>query len=135
MDPLVSTVVNDAGLKQRLAAILAADAAGYSRLMAIDAGATVASLDAARAVFRAQIESHHGRVIDMAGDSVLAVFETAAGAVTAAVAVQHALSMSSDAAPHDRQMRFRIKLLKHEPIPLRLVWKGNCNVWRSRLAI
>jgi adenylate cyclase len=108
MDSQVSTGVNETGLKQRLAAILAADVAGYSRLMAIDAGGTVASLDAARAVFRAQIESNHGRVIDMAGDSVLAVFETAAGAVTAAVAVQHALSLASDASPHDRQMRFRI---------------------------
>jgi adenylate cyclase len=101
-------VVNGTGLRQRLAAILAADVAGYSRLMAIDDRATVAALDAARAVFRAQIESNHGRLIDMAGDSVLAVFETAAGAVTAAVAVQHALSMSSDAVPQDRQMRFRI---------------------------
>jgi adenylate cyclase len=100
--------VNETGLKQRLAAILAADVAGYSRLMAIDDGGTVAALDAARAVFRAQIESNHGRVIDMAGDSVLAVFETATGAVNAAVAVQHTLSMASDAAPHDRQMRFRI---------------------------
>jgi adenylate cyclase len=76
--------------------------------MAVDDSATVASLDAARAVFRTQIESNHGRVIDMAGDSVLAVFETAAGAVTAAVAVQHTLSVASEAAPHDRQMRFRI---------------------------
>lgn len=100
--------MNGSGLKQRLAAILAADAAGYSRLMAIDDRATVAALDAARTVFRAQIESNHGRVIDMAGDSVLAVFDTAAGAVTAAVAVQHELSMSCDAAPQDRQMRFRI---------------------------
>ncbi|CAN7586632.1 adenylate/guanylate cyclase domain-containing protein [Variovorax sp. LjRoot84] len=100
--------MNESGLRQRLAAILAADAAGYSRLMANDDRATVAALDAARAVFRAQIESNHGRVIDMAGDSVLAVFETAAGAVTAAVAVQHELGMSCDAAPQDRQMRFRI---------------------------
>ena len=100
--------MNETALKQRLAAILAADVAGYSRLMAIDAGATVASLDAARAVFRAQIESNHGRVIDMAGDSVLAVFETAAGAVTAAMAVQDALSLGSDAVPDDHRMRFRI---------------------------
>ena len=100
--------MNGAGLKQRLAAILAADVAGYSRLMATDDCATVAALDAARAVFRVQIESNHGRVIDMAGDSVLAVFETAAGAVNAAVAVQHELSMSCDATPKDRQMRFRI---------------------------
>ena len=100
--------VNETGLRQRLAAILAADVAGYSRLMAFDDSGTVASLDAARAVFRAQIESNHGRVIDMAGDSVLAVFETATGAVTAAVAIQQALSVSSDATPKDRQMRFRI---------------------------
>lgn len=54
-------------LRQRLAAILAADVAGYSRLMAADERATVAALDAARAVFRAQIASNRGRVIDMAG--------------------------------------------------------------------
>ena len=66
-------------LKQRLAAILAADVAGYSRLMAADERATVAALDAARALFRTKIEFNQGRVIDMAGDSVLAVFETAAG--------------------------------------------------------
>ena len=96
------------GLKQRLTAILAADAAGYSRLMAIDDRATVADLDAARAVFRGQIEANQGHVIDMAGDSVLAVFETAAGAVITAIAVQRELNTSADAAPQDRQMRFRI---------------------------
>ena len=55
-------------LKQRLAAILAADVAGYSRMMAADDRATVTALDASRAVFRAQIETNQGRVIDMAGD-------------------------------------------------------------------
>jgi adenylate cyclase len=95
-------------VKQRLAAILAADVAGYSRLMAADERATVAALDAARAVFRAQIESSQGRVIDMAGDSVLAVFETATGAVSAALAVQKEISSSADAFPEDRRMRFRI---------------------------
>ncbi len=95
-------------LKQRLAAILAADAAGYSRLMAADERSTLAALDAARGVFKSQIESHQGRVIDMAGDSVLAVFETAAGAVTAALAVQHELGTASGSVPDDRRMRFRI---------------------------
>jgi adenylate cyclase len=75
-------------LKQRLMAILAADVAGYSRLMAADERGTVSALDAARAVFHRQIEANQGRVIDMAGDSVLAVFETATGAVEAALAVQ-----------------------------------------------
>lgn len=71
--------MSTADLKHRLAAILAADAAGYSRLMSIDDKATVSALDTARAVFRTQIEAQQGRVIDMAGDSVLAVFGTAAG--------------------------------------------------------
>ena len=95
-------------LKQRLAAILAADVAGYSRLMAADDHATVASLDAARSVFRTQIEANQGRVIDMAGDAVLAVFETAIGAVSAAIAVQKDLNASSNALPTDRRMLFRI---------------------------
>jgi len=67
--------------EQRLAAILAADVAGYTRLMAEDEQATVAALDAARAVFRREIAAEHGRVVDTAGDSVLAVFASATGAV------------------------------------------------------
>ncbi len=100
--------MSESGLRQRLAAILAADAVGYSRLMESDERATMAALDAARDVFKAEIESNHGRVINMAGDSVLAVFETAAGAVTAALAVQRRLDASSRDVPDGRQMRFRI---------------------------
>ena len=100
--------MTDSPFRQRLAAILAADAAGYSRLMAVDEAATVAALDAARAVFRARIESHRGRVIDMAGDSVLAVFETASGAVNAALAVQQELAHAAEPLPEERRMRFRI---------------------------
>jgi len=100
--------VSGSELKQRLAAILAADVAGYSRLMAADERATVAALDSARKVFRSHIESRQGRVIDMAGDSVLAVFETATGAVSAALAIQQELGASSNAVPEDRRMRFRI---------------------------
>jgi adenylate cyclase len=96
------------GLEQRLVAILAADVAGYSRLMAADERATVAALDAARAVFRHQIESIPGRVIDMAGDSVLAVFETATGAVATALAIQQQLARGCADVPDDRRMRFRI---------------------------
>lgn len=95
-------------LKQRLAAIFAADVAGYSRLMSVGERATVAALDAARAVFRTQIESNQGRVIDMAGDSVLAVFEIATGAVSAALAIQEELKTLNADVPEDRRMRFRI---------------------------
>ncbi|MEO6407135.1 MAG: adenylate/guanylate cyclase domain-containing protein [Burkholderiaceae bacterium] len=94
--------------KQRLVAILAADAAGYSSLMALDEQATVDALDSARSVFRANIEANGGRVVDMAGDSVLAVFETAAGAVRVALQVQQALEALNAGVPTDRSMRFRI---------------------------
>lgn len=98
------------GTRETLAAILAADAAGYSRLMDIDERATVAALDAARRVFRRHIEAHGGRVVDMAGDSVLAVFDSAAGAASAALAVQCELDDLQQGEPDDRCLRFRIGL-------------------------
>jgi adenylate cyclase len=98
----------DTGMKQRLAAILAADMAGYSRLMAADEPATVSALDAARGLFRKLIELNQGRVVDMAGDSVLAVFETAGGAVNAAITAQKELARMADPLPEERRMRFRI---------------------------
>ncbi len=82
--------------------------AGYSRLMAGDERATVAALDSARGVFREHIDAHRGRVIDMAGDSVLAVFDTATGAVAAALAVQEGLAAMAQDVSEDRRMRFRI---------------------------
>jgi adenylate cyclase len=105
-------VVSEPALTQRLAAILVADVAGYSRLMSLDERATVADLDAARALFRARVEASRsrGRVIDTAGDSVLAVFDTATGAVGAAVAIQEELARLFAGAPEERRMRFRIGL-------------------------
>jgi len=100
--------LGDTSIRQRLAAILAADVAGYSRLMAADERATVVALDAARTVFRAHIESGQGRVIDTAGDSVLAVFDTATGAVSAALAIQKELDALGEAIPQNRRMQFRI---------------------------
>ena len=95
-------------MRKRLAAILAADVAGYSRLMAGDEDATVAALDSARGVFRFEIESHRGRVVDMAGDSVLALFDSATGAVASALAIQQALAVHSATVNADRRMEFRI---------------------------
>ena len=100
--------MKETSVKQRLAAILAADATGFSRLMQSDEKSTMVALDAARSVFRTQIEAHQGRVMDMAGDSVFAVFETASGAVAAAQEVQKTLNASAAQVPEDRQMRFRI---------------------------
>ncbi|HEV8646028.1 MAG TPA: adenylate/guanylate cyclase domain-containing protein [Burkholderiales bacterium] len=100
--------MTDTGIRQRLAAILAADAAGYSRLMASDERAALAALDSARAVFRSRIEANHGRVIDTAGDSVLAVFEAASGAITSALEIQNELAALQEVTSEERRMRFRI---------------------------
>ena len=100
--------MGETGTRQRLAAILAADVSGYSRLMACDEAGTVSALDAAREVFARHIAAQTGRVIDMAGDSVLAVFETAAGAVHAALAVQAEIAERTAGQAEDCRMRFRI---------------------------
>ncbi len=96
--------------KERLAAILAADAVGYSRLMREDDRATVATLDEFRGIFRHWIEAHNGRIVDMAGDSVLAIFESAISAVTSATEAQAELAKRNEALPEDRKMLFRVGL-------------------------
>jgi len=95
------------GIRHRLLAILAADAAGYSRSMSVDDLATLSALDFARQVFRAEAEAIDGRVVDTAGDSVLLVFETAMGAVRAAAAIQRRLLQGRDEAASLR-LHFRI---------------------------
>ncbi len=100
--------MSESDLRQRLAAILVADVAGYSRLMAADERGTLAALDAARSMFSAQIDSHQGRIFATGGDSVLAVFETATGAVLAAIAVQRELEAASGDVPEAQRMRFRM---------------------------
>lgn len=97
-------------LLPRLVAILAADAVNYSRLMAGDDHATIRALDTAREVFRRCIALHGGRVVDTAGDSVLAVFNTAMGATAAALAIQSDLSAKAEQASAERQLWFRIGL-------------------------
>ena len=102
-------IAPDTSTRVRLLAVLAADAVGYSRLMSLDDRGTLAALDAARAVFGKEIADHAGRVIDMVGDSVLAVFENATAAVQAALAIQHRLSeVVANQIAEDRRMRFRI---------------------------
>ena len=96
--------------KRRVAAILAADVAGYSRLMADDERATVRTLTDYREVFAERIAAHEGRVVDTAGDSVLAVFDSVVEAVEAAVETQAALGEKNEALADHRRMYFRIGL-------------------------
>ena len=93
---------------RKLAAILSADAAGYSRLMADDEAATLRSLNDARSLFRERIQAHGGRLIDTAGDSILAEFPSAVEAVDCAVKIQHELAKRNAQLAEHRRMIFRI---------------------------
>jgi adenylate cyclase len=97
-------------VRQRLAAILAADVVSYSRLMGDDERATIDALNDCREIFRAAIEANAGRVVDMAGDSVLAIFDTAIGAVNAACAAQNGIADFNTDLSEDRRMLYRIGL-------------------------
>jgi class 3 adenylate cyclase len=95
-------------IKRKLAAILAADVAGYSRLMAGDEEGTLRILAAHRAVVDSIIELHDGRVVNTAGDSVLAEFTSPVEAVRAAIEIQDALKTRNESLPEPRRMVFRI---------------------------
>ncbi len=93
---------------RKLAAILAADVAGYSRLMEQNEEATLNTLNVFLGVMRGMVEEHEGRIVGTAGDSVLAEFASPVQAVRSAVAVQRALRRRNMDLPEDRRMRFRV---------------------------
>jgi adenylate cyclase len=93
---------------RKLAAILAADIAGYSSLMGANEEATVSDLKAHQAVILPMIGEHGGRVIDTAGDGILAEFASAVNAVKAALNIQKAMGERNKAVNPVRRMQFRI---------------------------
>jgi len=95
-------------VQRRLAAILSADVAGYSRLMGDDELATVRTLSEYRGVIAGIVASQHGRVVDMPGDNILAEFGSAVDAVEAALAVQAELATRNAKLPEQRRMAFRV---------------------------
>ncbi len=95
-------------VKRKLAAILAADAVGYSRLMGANEEGTMRILSAHRAVIDGIIEFHEGRIINTAGDSVLAEFGSPVEAVRCAVEIQDALKTRNDSLSEAQKMQFRI---------------------------
>jgi adenylate cyclase len=94
--------------RRKLAAILSADAVGYSRLMQADEPATVETLNAYRAAMRRVIERHQGRVVNAPGDALLAEFGSVIGAVSAAVEIQQDLEGRNMELAPERRMHFRI---------------------------
>jgi adenylate cyclase len=95
--------------ERKLAAILAADVAGYSRLMAADESGTLALLRTLRAeVIEPKIVQFHGRIVGSAGDSLLVEFASAVSAVQCAVELQEALTDRNTDLPLARHMVFRM---------------------------
>jgi class 3 adenylate cyclase len=95
-------------VQRRLAAILAADIAGYSRLMHADEPATVRDLKAHQSVILPLIGRHGGRIIDTAGDGILAEFPSVIGATECAVEIQTVMAERAERVPESRRMLFRI---------------------------
>jgi len=96
-------------VKRRLAAVLAADVAGYSRLMGNDEEGTLARLKAVRkALVDPAIASHRGRIVKTTGDGMLIEFASAVDAVRSAVEVQRRMAGQNATVPLDQRIEFRI---------------------------
>jgi adenylate cyclase len=99
----------DERAQRRLAAILAADVVGYSRLMQIDESGTLAGLKKRRTeVLRPAVESHRGRIVKFMGDGVLIEFPSAVDAVECAVGLQQGMEGANVGLPAERRIVLRI---------------------------
>src|SRR5262245_23595581 len=95
-------------LERKLATILSADVAGYSRLMAEDEEQTLRVFAGHRQVFESLVATHRGRIFNTAGDAILAEFPSAVEAVRCATEIQTALHTRNDQLPEPRQVKLRI---------------------------
>jgi adenylate cyclase len=95
-------------VQRRLMAVLAADVAGYSRLMGADEAGTVLALRQVRAAIDPIVSTHRGRIVKTSGDGVLLEFSSVVAAVECAVEVQNLMAERNADVPEDRRMLFRI---------------------------
>ena len=105
---LVEGAMAERSSRRKLAAILSADAVGYSRLMAADEAATVETLKAYRDIITRLVARHGGRVVNAPGDALLAEFPSAVEAVQAAIEIQQSVEGHNIELEADRRMQFRI---------------------------
>lgn len=95
-------------LPRKLAAILYADAAGYSRLTGEDEDATHRALSEYLDVISETVRSQGGRVVHYAGDAVLAKFEAVVHALSCAVEIQNELNSRNTRVPEEKRVQFRV---------------------------
>ncbi len=98
----------NAGIERKLVAIMSADVAGYSRLMASDEVGTVRTLTDYRNELSLLVTSHRGRVVDTPGDNALVEFPSATDAVECAIAFQALIGKLNVEVPPEKRMEFRI---------------------------
>src|ERR1700756_338362 len=96
-------------VERKLAAIVAADVAGYSRLMGADEVGTLQALKAHRkALIDPMIAAHHGRIVKTTGDGMLVEFASVIDAVTCSVAIQRGMIRRNADVPEDTRILFRV---------------------------
>lgn len=100
--------MNDNPVRRKLTAILLADVKGYSRLMGEGEEGTVNTLTVYRKAMTQYLEPHYGRVVNIAGDALLADFGSVVDAVRYAVEIQRELAARNAGLPADRRMEFRV---------------------------
>src|ERR1039457_2331700 len=99
----------EARTERRLAALLAADVAGYSRLMGGDEEGTLAALKIhRRELIDPKIAEHRGRIVKTTGDGVLVEFASAVDAVRCGLDIQRSMAERNAAVPEERRIEFRI---------------------------
>src|SRR3984957_3666199 len=106
---LGSTALATERVERRLAAILAADVAGYSRLMGVDEEGTLSRLKALRRELAdPKIKEHRGRIVKTTGDGLLLEFASVVDAVRCAVEVQREMALRNASVPATRRIEFRM---------------------------
>jgi class 3 adenylate cyclase/tetratricopeptide (TPR) repeat protein len=101
--------MSDGNTNRRLAAVVSADVAGYSRLMGSDEEGTLADLKSHRAVLiDPKVAEHHGRIVKTSGDGLLVEFASVVDALRCWLEIQHGMAERNKSVPEERQIQFRV---------------------------
>ena len=116
---------------RRLAAILATDIAGYSRLMNVDEEGTLRQLKAHRKeLVDPKITEHRGRIVKTTGDGMLVEFVSVVDAVRCAVDVQRAMVERNASVPSDKRIEFRVGINVGDIIIDGMTSSATASMWR-----
>ena len=112
-------------MERRLAAILAADVVGYSRLMEADEAGTLSALKSHRKnLIDPEVAEHYGRIVKLMGDGALVEFASVIDAVECAAAIQQSMNERNAEVPEDRPNEFEIcGPIARPPMPAQITWR------------